>query len=77
MLREEDKEEEKEYYKMVRISASSTQGHLIHSQDKGYGLMAQDGIQPRMASKCSIIIKSKIKYRGSHLYSHFHSYRHI
>lgn len=61
MLGKEDKEE-KEYYKLVRTSMSSTQGHLIHSQDKGRGLMALDGVQPKMASECIITIKSKSKY---------------
>ena len=77
MLRGEDKEEEKEYYKTVSTSVSSTQGHLIHSQDKEHGLMALDGVQPKIASERSITIKSKIKYRASHLCSHLHSYRHI
>lgn len=77
MLGGEDKEEEKEYYKIVRTSVSSTQGQLIHFQEKGYRLMALDIIQPEIASNHSTTIKSKIKYRVSHLCSNLHSYKHI
>lgn len=71
MLGEEDKEEEKKYYKMVRTSVSSTQGYLIHSQDKGHGLMALDGVQPKILSKHRINIKSKIECSVSHLCKSF------
>lgn len=62
---------------MVKSPASSTQSHLIHSQEQGHGLMALDGAQPKIASERSITMKPQIKYSASHLCSHLHSYRDI
>jgi len=50
MLGGENKEKEKEYYKTVKTSVSSRQGHSIHSQDKGQ----TNGIQPVTASERTI-----------------------
>lgn len=47
-------QEEKDHYNTGRTVVSSARGHLINSQDKGHGLMALNGVQPKTTSKCNV-----------------------